>query len=377
MVALRAKKLSNGKFHLYVDTYKNGKRKKQYLDLYVSQDYTKPIRDANGKLQMDERGLVKVRKVKVEDRDNWELARKLRIEVEATVNRGIYGFDDKAERNTNFTNLFLKYTEEYNSKRKNVSNAAYEAFKKFNESSDMFLNQMDSDYVKRFSNYLTKTYNGETPHAYFEIFKQVVKKAYKEGLIKNNFTEEITVKKMNGEEKDVLSIKELRKLMVTPANNNDVKRAFLFSCLTGLDFNDVKLYFKWSNVKELEKSIMIGGKRGKTGKDYRIPLTDDAVRLLGERKLPNNLVFNLPSNGGTNKSLEVWVKSAGINKHITYHCARHTFGTNLMFYSGDLKGTSKLMTHSKVTETDRYARLAETMKSEILNKMPSLNYTND
>ena len=66
-------------------------------------------------------------------------------------------------------------------------------------------------------------------------------------------------------------------------------------------------------------------------------------------------------------------KKANITKHITFHCARHSFGTNLIYYGADMKVASKLLTHSKLTETDRYVRSAEAMKEKALDRLPKLS----
>lgn len=373
MVTLRAKKLSDGRFHLYIDSYKDGQRKKQYLEIYVSEDYTSPVKDKTGKNQYDENGKLKFRSVNREDKVNWKIAQKAKTSIENEVNNDRYGFNENIKKNSDFSKYFSGYVDDYNKIRKRVADASYNAFQKFNDDKNVLANQISEDYARKFADFLEKKYKGETPCAYFQVFKQVVKRAHKDGLLKANFTEDVKVQRKSGEEKDVLNINELRLLFKTPLYNTEVKRAFLFSCYTGLDFNDVKLYFRWSNVKELSAGLMISGNRGKTGKAYAIKLTQDAAKLIGQRKKPNDLVFDMPTHNGTVKSLKKWAEDAGINKHLTYHCARHTFGTLSMFYGGDIKATSKLMTHSKLTETDRYARLAESMKNEVLDKLPSLS----
>lgn len=57
-----------------------------------------------------------------------------------------------------------------------------------------------------------------------------------------------------------------------------------------------------------------------------IPLNDGLVSIIGEPLADGNkdvLIFNIPSYESCCKSVKRWVKRAGIDKHISWHCARH------------------------------------------------------
>ena len=371
MVSLRAKKRANGRYHLYADIYENGKRRKQYLKLYTSQDYTektrKDFQDSTGEI------IIKRRNIRKEDKADWELAVKIVTELRNDLNKGAYNFDYELKKKRDFTKYFSVFVEKYNRADKRVAKAALKQFIEFNQGKEITAVAIDEDYATDFAKYLKARLNHETPYNYFKVFKQVVKKAYKDKILTANVAEDVKIKKVNGMAKDVLSITELRKLYDTPIKNEELRRAFLFSCLTGLDFNDVKYHFKWCNVKQIEDGVFIEGKRGKTGKDYAIRLNTDAIELLGYRRAFNDMVFNLPSSTAVRHSLKKWMEKAGINKHITYHCARHTLGTNLIFYGADMNVTSKIMTHSKLQETERYVRLAKAMKERSLDLLPQIS----
>jgi integrase/recombinase XerD len=119
-------------------------------------------------------------------------------------------------------------------------------------------------------------------------------------------------------------------LMNTPCTNYEVKKAFVFSLYTGLRWIDVKP-LKWENLKE--KSIML--QQHKTGISLEIPLHEIALRILGERK--TGPIFHLPTQDGANKVLAKWCNDAGLNKHITWHCARHSFSVLLQQKGIDLE----------------------------------------
>ena len=164
---------------------------------------------------------------------------------------------------------------------------------------------------------------------------------------------------------------EINKLFNTPANNEQVKKAFLFSCLTGARFVDV-IKITWNNVKATERGLMLSFTQSKTGKDVAVELNEDAIKLLGERGENKDNLFTLPSHTGVLKSLRTWAKKAGITKHVTYHVARHSFGTNLVFYGADVKSASELLGHSNFNQTNLYVRASNSLKQKAVNQLPKL-----
>jgi prepilin-type processing-associated H-X9-DG protein len=110
----------------------------------------------------------------------------------------------------------------------------------------------------------------------------------------------------------------------------------------------------------------------KPGSPPNINLNETALKLLGQRGKPTDFIFMLPSSTAANKCLQRWVDRAKIEKKITWHCARHSFGTNILFYDGDILSTSKLLGHSSLTYTQRYVRVVEQMKQDAVNKLPTI-----
>jgi integrase len=102
--------------------------------------------------------------------------------------------------------------------------------------------------------------------------------------------------------------------------------------------------------------------QSKTEEEVFVPLNETAIKILGEQADYDLDVFNLPTANGANKTLKAWVKRAKIEKKITWHNARHSFGTNLIFNDIDILTTSKLLGHTSMKYTQRYVRTAEEMK---------------
>ena len=70
-------------------------------------------------------------------------------------------------------------------------------------------------------------------------------------------------------------------------------------------------------------------------------------------------------------NINKWVEKAGIQKKITFHCARHTFATLLMTKGNDLFTTSRLLGHKDVKTTQIYAKLVDEKRREAVSKLPS------
>lgn len=117
---------------------------------------------------------------------------------------------------------------------------------------------------------------------------------------------------------------ELNTLAQTPCNNPIIKRAALFSALTGIRHVDIKK-MKWKEIVKEGDHYRVNFTQQKTkGVEYT-PISAQAYQLCGERLDDNRLVFEeLPDPSWISKPLERWVKSSGITKHITFHKASHS-----------------------------------------------------
>jgi len=184
--------------------------------------------------------------------------------------------------------------------------------------------------------------------------------AYRKKIINENVIDLIE-RKIKGvaRRKEILLLEEISILANTPIKSDQIKRAFLFSTLTGLRWVDIKK-LTWDRINFENKTLNI--RQSKTGVDVAMHLNSASLSLLDNKGLPNELVFDLPTADGANKTVKAWVKRAKINKHITWHNARHSFGTNLILMGEDPYNTQTLMGQSTIQQIERYIKGAKEIK---------------
>ena len=251
--------------------------------------------------------------------------------------------------------------------------SSYNLFLQFVENRTVTFKNITEKFAQDFKWFLLnhESLQGATPKLYFTQFKKVVKRAFKDKLLKDNPAEDITVTLTQAIRKDVLTMSEIAKLYETRCGNEEAKRAFLFSCVTGLRLCDIR-ELTWGHLKETREGLMIEMNQNKTGNELKVNLNPDALQLIGLRASNKTLLFKLKTHNSVLSVLLTWAKRAGINKHVTYHVARHSFGTNLVYYGTDVKTASQLLGHSSLAYTSLYLHISESMKQDAVNNLPSL-----
>ena len=137
-------------------------------------------------------------------------------------------------------------------------------------------------------------------------------------------------------------------MIATDCPNGLVKRAYLFSCFTGLRISDVR-NLKWGDIYH-EKGQALKWMPEK-----------------GENTSDDYVFGNLVNYGNVNENLKKWAEAAGIRKHISYHTSRHSFATMMLTLGADLYTTSKLLGHSNVKTTQIYAKIVDSKNVEAVN----------
>jgi integrase len=348
-VVLRGFPLKNS-YSLYLDYHFKGKRYREFLKLHISKN----------------------QKRTAQDKEIIRLAKKLMVNKIQDLQANYHDEPDFSPKVKDFFPYLNKISSEGSIKpnTRKIYIALKGHINKFDNKSLTF-KDINRKWMENFKSYLTKNMKRSTADRYFSAMVTILNKAVNEGIIKVNPANGI---KRIGKDKNLpkfLTIDELKLLINTPMENDNVKNAFLFSCLSSLRLSDIK-NLKWENIVKNGNKTYLNFIQVKTGAEENNPLSPQAVKFLGRRKKPNEYIFKLPADEPIRRSLKKWAKRAGINKDISFHWARHTYGTLLVQSGVDIYTASKLMGHSSVNITAIYAKVLDKGKEDAVLKLPML-----
>lgn len=352
-VTLRERKPnSDGSITMFLDIYHKGERSYEFLNHLKLEPGTSPA----------------AREKRKENRAKGE-------EIENQRRQELLANDFNMQLDQSKRTIVLQWMEKYLKEydKKDIRNMAG-VIKKFStflhelNKSNLVMKDFSETIVIKFRDRLKKDCEGEGAKSYYARFRKMVKQACRENLLSKNPCEFVRPPQGEASVKDTLTFEELQVLANTPTESPEIKKAFIYASYTSLRFCDIKA-LRWNQIDLTKKTMKV--KQQKTGKTIIVPLGDPAIELLG--KEGEGLVFKLPSANGTNKTLKALVARAKIKKQITFHCARHSFGTNMTALGVDLYTTGNLMGHSSVQHTRRYARPSEEINRAAIGKMPAIN----
>jgi len=343
-IKIRYKKLQSGSYSLYFDIWHNQKRDYKILSIYIEGKRDTVVDDNN-----------KIRKV---------LA--LRDQKEKELMENDTGFTlTSREVRMNFISYFRSLID--NGKKHVSWESTYiylNAFAKGN----IRICDIDKKFCIEFREFLLENVARNTAKTYFAKLKTALNELVKKDIISKNPAIGININEIETK-REFLTEEELRVLSSTKCKDGDTKNSFLFSCFTGLRISDIRL-LKFSDVKEGYLYFM----DKKTKNVNRMKLNSTALKIMENQKSSSNddFVFHLKSSPYTCKIIRLWASEAGINKHITFHCARHTFATLCLTSDIDLYTVSKLLGHKDIRNTQIYAKLIDKKKDEAVDKLPSI-----
>ena len=379
-----------------------------YLEYYLGREET-PVLDENGKPVLYETGkmmgkpkvhikhnrrkenlqlyLIAKPRTPAERQQNKEtlkLAAKIRAEREQQFKESMLGYRLKKDRNVNFLDYYQAYIDSYTKKDLRMIKIALNRFKDFlKEQYPVYEfgikpDLITKDMMEQFVEYLQSRSVGEGAKSIYQRFKKVVRYAIDHEVMLKDPCKGI-VCKVDEQilRKDVLSMDEIQSLIQCHYDNENpnVRRAFILCLYCGLRFCDVK-DLTYKNVDYTNRLLKFEQNKTKGHSAHSgviIPLNDGLLSLIGEApKDLNSSIFNLPSYESCSKSVKRWVKRAGINKHISWHCARHSFAVNILNNGANIKTVASLLGHSGLKHTEKYTRAVDKLKSEAINSLPEL-----
>lgn len=249
----------------------------------------------------------------------------------------------------------------------------------------MPMEALTPDLVQGFTNYLREKCCGEGPRKNYHWFKKVIADALDEDLIKRNPCRNIKiVYDTNMFFKEILTPMEIRRLAAFryEGEHREIQRAFIFCCFTGLRYCDVSS-LTYANV-DYDNMVMRFNQKKNAGRSAHAavvtPLNDSLLRLIGVRggcNSPQGKIFNLPHASTVRKHLARWIRLAGINKNITWHCSRHSFAVNLINSGADIKTVSSLLGHASIGMTEKYLHVIDKRKQKAIDRLGKVVFEMD
>lgn len=348
-------------------------RKKENLNLYL---YANP----------------KDQRERMQNRNTLAFAEKTRFEREQRFLEDREGYKFRRDTNVNFLDFFQKFINESRNapSHLNGSKVALNRFKSFLAETPKYLaystyirpDQLTPEMMREFADYVNARGYGQGPLTIFNRFKRVVKLAFEQELMRKNPCDGIVIKfdKM-AINKEFLTLEEIEKLVATHylQENSIIQRAFLLTLFAGIRYCDVSR-LTYRNVDYSTRTLRFEQKktRGRSNHSHVvIPLSDALIELIGylpDNATPDTLIFDLPTYIACNNALGTWVKHAGIKKHITWHCGRHSFAVNTLSAGANIKTVSSLLGHSTLSMTERYLHVIDSQKEDAINSLGPIGY---
>ena len=371
-IKIREKKLKNGNISLYLDIYRNGKREYEFLKLYLIPEKTKQDKEKNKRTMM--------------------LANSIKAKRTVDMQNGEFGFKSAYKEDTLFYPYYRAMCEKRLGKdsKGNWGNwrSCLKHMEKYEPNQNITFAEITPKWVQGFKDYLENDacawgndyrkrikdhpLSRNSKLSYFNKLRACLTQAYEDRIIQYNPMRGIENFKPEEGTRMYLTIEEVRKLAQTECEYPNIKRAFLFSCLTGLRRSDV-LRLTWNDIQEQSGFTRIIFRQKKTkGQEY-LDITQQAADLLGERGKPDEVIFtDIHSPTCTNETIKRWVLRAGINKEITFHCARHTFAVMMLDIGTDIYTVSKLLGHRELNTTQIYAKVLDKNKQKAVANIPDI-----
>jgi integrase len=243
---------------------------------------------------------------------------------------------------------------------------------------DIFLKELNLAFVNGFEHYLRTVRNCSTNSIWMYMIgvKHIVTIARNSGQLAINPFAGYLIS-LEPKDRGFLSKEELNSLVSAKMKNAQyelVRDLFVFSCFCGLSYSDVKNLTKDNLQTSFDGHLWIITRRQKTNTDSSVRLLEVPKRIIEKYKgyTRDNRIFPVPSNTSCNNILKKIAKQCGIKTRLTYHLARHTFGTLLTISQGvPIETVSRMMGHTNIKTTQIYAKIT---KEKISQDMEILSH---
>ncbi|MDN5479917.1 MAG: site-specific integrase, partial [Chryseobacterium sp.] len=317
-------------------------------------------------------------------KETLELAENILAIRKSNYVQGKYDLKNTTKSKRTFLNYFAEKTEEKQQQdsSNNYGNwfSTHQHLKKV-ISKNLTFDEIDENLVKKVRNYFdnvarTKSelpLSQNSKYSYFNKFKAALRNAFDDGYLTINYASKIKSFEQAESQREYLIFDELQRLAKAKCKYPVLKKAFLFSCLSGLRWSDINTLI-WSEVRDEGDVTKVNFRQEKTDGVEYLYISKQARELLGERQGQQDRVFKGLKYGMTyNTEIIRWCNRAGVPKHITFHSARHTNAVLLLENGADIYTVSKRLGHREIRTTAIYAKIVDKKMKEAAEMIPELN----
>ncbi|AOH40455.1 site-specific integrase [Tannerella serpentiformis] len=247
---------------------------------------------------------------------------------------------------------------------------------------DILIDAVTGDLFEEFRFYLKKKrFTAKTVNRHLCWLCRLMYRAVSKRIIRYNPFEDATYEK---EERKIrfLQKSDVAKLMALKVNDKEAEQArqmFIFSCFTGLAIADMER-LKFSHIQTAaDGRRYIRKERQKTKVESVVPLHPIAETILNRlreeeeqtvKEKGDDLVFPRGCSRSTmNNKLSTLGLACGIRQRLSFHMARHTFGTLSLSAGIPIESIAKMMGHASISSTQIYAQVTDKKISEDMDKL--------
>lgn len=363
-IIIRTRKIKNGNQSIYLEMHHEGKRSTECLHLYLVPEQTEEDRKQN------ELTMLAAQHIRAE-------------RYKEAVKKGFSNkLLEREDSDMKLVDYILKEQERHNkaglARTGRYSQLIYWIKKiapdiRLKDVNRLFALKLRDTLVNTTSEVKGGLLKKTTIASLFWLFGHTMQRATDEG--KANFRQELlpSLRGMGQPPsiREALTFEELQRLIKTPCDKEKTRTAFLFACATGIRWSDMKL-LRWKNIVQHDTKTQLEMLQSKTRKYVYVPLNKLALSLLPDRedKSGEDLVFSLyTTTVPVNEYLRQWVADAGIEKHLSFYCARHTFATLQYELGASLETTQHNLGHCDIDSTMGYTHILEGKKLEVTDKI--------
>ena len=229
----------------------------------------------------------------------------------------------------------------------------------------LYFSQLNYEYISSLDSYMLRDgYAVNTIARHMKVLKQYINRAIVFEYIQTSPFRKYKIRSAETE-RESLSEKELflmEQYREQQENRNEILDAFLFSCYSGLRYSDMCRLTK-QHIILLNRKRWIVIRTQKTDTDIRVPIylifEGKGLKLLKEIRRSRGIVFRLPDSQTVNRELKRICKKIGVKKHITFHSARHTCATLLLYKGVNITTVQKILGHKSVKTTQIYSAITD------------------